>query len=387
MTAESPPVRQLPSLTGYRAILFIAVFLTHALGAGYFFADQSINELGTILPYGTAALATFFVLSGFVLTWGEPWRTSIGRFWRRRVVKIYPGHIIIWAATLLMLVVIGPMSMMGTLEGVGPGPILANLFLVQTWIPDEQYLFSVYGVNWSVSCEILFYLALPLLIRPILRIRDDRLWAWFAGIAALIVAIPTVTHFFVGGELWGGGEMSFAQVYLTNFFPLSRMTEFLLGVFLARIVQTGRWPRLNSWWVALISIPLCAVMYVLPPTYRISGILTIGICLFVPVIAMRDLQGKPCWLNNKPMVLLGNASYAAYLVHFPVLGLTRYLVGENEMFDVGTGLLIVFALFVVTQLLGILMFQYIERPLMRRFGSPRKPRQVPPQDSKIQEPA
>lgn len=80
MTSASPPIRQLPSLTGYRAILFVAVFVTHALGAGYFFADQSINKAGTQLPYGTGALATFFVLSGFVLTWGEPWRSTIGRF-------------------------------------------------------------------------------------------------------------------------------------------------------------------------------------------------------------------------------------------------------------------------------------------------------------------
>lgn len=378
MTAAAPPIRRLPSLTGYRAILFVAVFLTHALGAGYFFANESINELGTLFPYGPAALSTFFVLSGFVLTWGEPWRTSVGKFWRRRIVKIYPGHIIAWAATLLIIMVIGPTMMLGTLDGVGAGPILANLFLVQTWIPDESYLFSVYGVNWSVSCEVLFYLALPLLIRPILRVRDDRLWHWFAGVAVVIVAIPTITHFFVGGEMWAGGDMSFWQVYFTNFFPLSRMTEFVLGILLCRIVQQGMWPKIRFWWIVAISVPLGVLVNYLPPTYQISCILTIGICLVVPWLATRDLEGRTSFLTTRPMLLLGNASYAAYLVHFPLLGLTRYLVGENEMFGTATGLLIVAGLFVVTQAVGIAMFLWVEQPLMRRFGSARSKRDAQP---------
>ncbi|BAL90274.1 putative acyltransferase [Actinoplanes missouriensis 431] len=374
MTSAAPPVRQLPSLTGYRSLLFVAVFLTHALGAGMFFANEAVNWAGTILPYGTAALATFFVLSGFVLTWGEPWRTPVRRFWRRRAVKIWPGHIVAWAFTLFLLFALGPTTMLGSLDANGPGQILANLFLVQAWIPEESYLFSVYGVNWSVSNEVLFYLLLPLLIKPILKIRDNRLWYWFAAVVAAIVAVPVITHFFVGGEPWGGGDMSFAQVYYTNFFPLARLPEFLLGVFLARIVQTGRWPSINGWWYALLSLILCALMVVLPGTFRISGLLTIGICFFVPVLAARDLSGRSSWMNNKVMVFFGNTSYAAYLVHFPLLGLTRWMVGENNTFGFFTGTLIVVVLFIVTQAAGAALFLGVEQPLMRRFANPRRSR-------------
>jgi 3-O-acyltransferase len=376
MTTASPPIRQLPSLTGYRAILFVAVFVTHALGAGYFFANQSINKAGTQLPYGTGALATFFVLSGFVLTWGEPMRSTVGQFWRRRVVKIYPGHMIVWAATLLMLFFVGPMSMLGSWEQTKAGPAAANLFLLQDWIPRMPYVFSVYGVNWSVSVEILFYLSLPFLIRPVLRIPDKRLWAWFAACAVIIVAIPTATHFFLSGPVAPGQNMSWGQVYYTDFFPLSRMPEFLLGVFLARIVQTGNWPRLSLWWPALLTAGLTWLTFQLPETFRVSGLLTIGLCLFVPGIAVRDLADRPSWLDNKFMVLLGNSSYAAYLVHFPLLALARHVVGEGKQFETGTALLIVVVLFVVTQLTGVLMFLAVERPLMRRFASSRRKKPV-----------
>lgn len=384
MTSASPPVRQLPSLTGYRSILFVAVFLTHALGAGMFFKIDMINWMGVILPYGTAALATFFVLSGFVLTWGEPWRTPLGQFWRRRIVKIYPGHVVVWAGTLLMMAIIGATEMMGSLENNGIGQVLANLFLVQAWIPEETYLFSVYGVNWSVSCEVLFYLTLPLLIRPILRIRPERLWRWFGAVVAVIIAIPVLTHFFVGGEPWGGGTMSFAQVYLTNFFPLSRLTEFMLGVLLARIVQTGQWPRIKGWWVAVASVLLMVLMFVLPETFRISGLLTISICLFVPLLAVRDVSGRRTWLDRRTLIYFGNTSYAAYLVHFPLLGLTRYLVGEGNRFDVWTGAAIVLGLFIVTQAAGVALFVGVERPMMRRFARSRR---APRPDAPVLAPA
>ncbi|MEU1056478.1 acyltransferase [Streptomyces sp. NPDC005876] len=373
MTAATPPIRQLPSLTGYRAVLFVAVFLTHTLGAGQFYKDADINELGTILPYGTSALSTFFVLSGFVLTWGEPWRSTVRNFWWRRVLKIYPGHVITWGATLLMLWLIGPMLLMGSLDQTSAGPVVANLFLVQAWVPDVSYLFSVYGVNWSVSCEIAFYLLLPLLIRPILKIRADRLWLWLGVAAATLVAIPTATHLFLTDPVWDyWAPLSFWQAFLTYFFPLTRLPEFLMGVLLARIVQTGRWsPRINGGWIGLLCVGLWGLLEVLPATFRSSGLLTLGIALFVPLIAARDIDGRPSWLDNRPMVLLGNSSYAAYLVHFPLLGLARYLTGETDRFGFWTATLIVIALFVVTQLVGLAMFLGLERPLMRKYGRPR----------------
>ncbi|MFH8475832.1 acyltransferase family protein [Streptomyces sp. NPDC018000] len=145
-----------------------------------------------------------------------------------------------------------------------------------------------------------------------------------------------------------------------------------MGVLLARIVQTERWwPRVNVWWIALLCVALWGLLHVLPATFRSSGLLTLGIALFVPLIAVRDIEGKPSWLDNRPMVLFGNASYAAYLVHFPLLGLARYLTGETDRFGFWVATLIVVVLFVVTQLIGLAMFLGLERPLMRKFGRPR----------------
>lgn len=372
MTASPRPVdmlpAKLPSLTGYRIVLFIAVFLTHALGAARFFQDDSFNRLGTIAPYGTAALSAFFVLSGFVLTWQEPWNTKLGLFWRRRAAKIFPGHFVAWAATLILIAIVGPLSMIAR---TGFGPAVANLFLVQTWFPDSKYVLSVYGINWSVSCEVAFYLLLPLLVRPLLRIRADRLWVCLVCLAVWMFVLPAVIDATIKEPAWSfWAPLSFHQAWLVYFFPLVRLPEFVIGVVLARMVQTRRWPSVPIYAAVLITLVLWGVMRLLPPIYESSNILAIGVGFFVPIIATRDIAGRSKWFNRKALVVLGNASYATYLVHFPLLAATRELVGPTRQFGIVVAAVIVVLLFAVNILVGLALYQFVERPVLRRFSTP-----------------
>jgi 3-O-acyltransferase len=376
-STSSAGIAKLPSLTGYRFILFNAVFWTHTLAAARFFESEYVNNLGHIWPYGTTALASFFILSGFVLTWGESWRNGLGRYWRARAAKIFPGHVVIWALTLILLAVVGPLAMIGPTD---VGPAVANLFLVQAWIPDPAYLMSVYGINWSVSCEIAFYLALPLFIRPLLKIPANRLWVAFAVLVGLVIAIPAVINSMVGGPVWPfWAPLSFDQAWMVYFLPLSRLPEFLLGVVLARIVQTGRWPRIRGRWIFLATavatyLVWLAVDGALPATYASSGIMSITVCLFIPLIALRDIDGRSSFMARKSWVALGDASYATYLVHWPVLAVAREVVGPTAKFGLWAGWGIVLATLVVTQALGLLLCRYVERPLMLRLGRPRSSR-------------
>lgn len=361
---------RLPSLTGYRMILAVAVFSTHALASARFYHNEFLNGLGLIAPYGISSLSSFFALSGFVLTWGASRADTARLFWRRRLVKIFPNHVLTWALTIVLFAVVGPMPLLGIPPRAGPA--LTNLFLVQAWIPSPNYLLSVDGINWSVSSELFFYAVLPLLIRPLMRIPAHRLWACFAGTAAVLAVVPAVVTYAIDAPPWPlWPPLSFVQTWLVYFFPLVRLPEFLLGVLLARIVQAGRWPRLRARWVALFAVLVCLAMLVLPVAYSRSGIVAVPMCLFIPIIAVRDIEGRGSWLRRRGVVLLGDASYAMYLIHWPVLGVTRHLVGAHRTFDGVTGTLIIIAVFAVTQLAAVALYQYFERPLMRRFSAPR----------------
>ncbi|WP_440901726.1 acyltransferase family protein [Actinosynnema sp.] len=363
-----PP--RLPSLTGIRAPLALLVFVAHALGSARFFADESVNSLGFLLPYGPAALSLFFVLSGFVLVWSEPWREGVGPYFRRRVVRILPTHVLTWAAVLLLLAALGPLPLLGPLPEVGPA--LVNLSLLQSLVPLPDYLLSVNGINWSVSCEVVFDLLLPLLSRPLLRVPDHRLWACFGVLAAVVLALPGMIGVLVDGPPWAlWPPLSFEQAWLVNFFPLTRLPEFLMGVVLARIVATGRWRPVRSWWPLLGVAAVWALLPVLPQVYARSAIAAVPLALLVPVIAVRDLEGRRSVLSRRWVRVAGDMSYATYLLHWPLLAVAKHVLGDR-LLGLGEGLLLVAALYALTQGLSLLLHRWVERPLLRRAHRPRR---------------
>ncbi|GLU50341.1 acyltransferase family protein [Nocardiopsis ansamitocini] len=374
MTVSPPKPMRLPSLTGLRCVLAILVFLCHALETARLYADDRLNHLGVILPYGISSLSCFFILSGFALTWSAAPGDTPALFWRRRVVKIFPNHILTWALTLALLgIVFGPLPMLGPPPDAGPA--LANLALVQTWIPVPSYLLSVNGISWSVSCELFFYLLFPLLIGPLRRIAANRLWWCFGATAAAIALLPALIDAAISAPAWPlWPPFSFTETWLVYFFPVVRMPEFLLGVLLALIVQADRWPPVRMSWVAGATVLFWLITLALPPIYGRSGFLAIPLALLIPVLATRDLRGETGWLQNRTVVALGEASYAMYLLHYPVMAVTRHLLGPDRYFGVVEGTLVIVAMFVICQLLAIALFRCVEDPLVRRFSRPARGR-------------
>lgn len=90
-----PRCGRLPSLTGLRFYMALAVLQCHALGI---FANGSALPRSPVLTSaGPVAVSGFFVLSGFVLTWSSQMGERVRAFWRRRFWKIFPGHAFGWA--------------------------------------------------------------------------------------------------------------------------------------------------------------------------------------------------------------------------------------------------------------------------------------------------
>lgn len=363
---------RLPSLTGVRVVLFCIVFFTHAVGGAGFFKDASVERLATVAPTAIGSLSMFFVISGFVLTWQQPWKVPFGAFVRKRTLKVFPSHVAAWAITMILVGTLGPLTLIGPTSA---GPATANLLLVQSWIPSPDYVFSVYGTNWSVPGEILCYLVLPLVIRPMLWIPARHLWRWLAGLMLVLAIVPEIVGTTVGGPPWGiWAPLSFWQVYWSFFCPVTKLPEFMLGVVLARMVQTGAWPPIPARWAWRATIGLgLMVNHVLPRIYTSSDVMAIAVCLFVPILAMRDITGQSRVLNRRSLVVFGDVTYAAYLIQVPVLALAKALIGETTKFSVGAGALLMFGLFLVNVLVAWLIYRYVEKPVLRRLSRSSRP--------------
>jgi peptidoglycan/LPS O-acetylase OafA/YrhL len=92
-----------------RFIAALMVFAFHVSLEGVF-ADKPVGDgyYTAVNKFGFAGVSFFFILSGFVLTWSARETDTARRFWRRRLVKIYPNHVVTWAAAAVLMLALGP---------------------------------------------------------------------------------------------------------------------------------------------------------------------------------------------------------------------------------------------------------------------------------------
>src|SRR5579884_2966247 len=137
---------RLPSLTGMRFIAAALVFFFHG-ATDFLFKSPRITSdyLRTVSNAGSLGVSFFFVLSGFVLTWSmRPGDTTL-RFWRRRVFKIVPNHVVTFSVALILIAFAG--------EAIALWPTLMDLCLEHRVLPKSSYINSSDEASWSPSCD------------------------------------------------------------------------------------------------------------------------------------------------------------------------------------------------------------------------------------------
>ncbi|WP_338765631.1 acyltransferase [Nocardia vulneris] len=397
--AVSPEIAQsrpaLPSLTGARWWAAFAVFLLHALvflPVYPFQKSELFRQIHFFMPMqlGAAGVTFFFVLSGFIIYWSFKPGASVLRFYWRRVLKIYPSHLV--AALAFIVVASVPLHRLVVW--------VPNLLLVHTWIPKSTTVGGLNVPSWSLASEMLFYLSFPLVLPLVRRIRTEHLVRAMVVLFLFILALHTAYFLFVDGPK--GIENAFAprlvpgdaspmyelhaspawfarddipvalSYWLSYNFPLSRLPEFFLGVLAARMVLEGRWRNVKMGPpLALLAVAYAAT-WVLPVNYKMSALLLAPMTAVVATLAARDLQGIPGLNSSKTMVWLGNVSFAFYLIQFPVMVLiTRLFIGGHQFGWAGW---LGWALLsmVVSTVAGAAMYHWIDLPLMTRFSGRRR---------------
>ncbi|WP_199440087.1 acyltransferase family protein [Umezawaea beigongshangensis] len=383
--SPGPPVRptekavRLPSLTGLRFIAAMLVFLFHIT----VMMPSPIPPNALITPFGGGGVGPdlswlfsragyvgvsfFFILSGFVLTWSARDGEAVRPFWRRRMLKIFPNHVVMWAATLLLFA-----------SAVTPWTAyLPNLLLVHGFFPQVEIHRSINVPSWTLCCELLFYLLFPVLLRGVRRIADRRLWTW-AGLAVLgMVALQLVNQYLVPGSRSSGVPLSDLQFWFGYVFPPSRLFEFVLGIVLARIVAVGRWPSIGVLPAALLTVVGYAVALHVPVVWGFNVVTAIPLGVLICAAATADVEGARTALRGRTMQWLGDVSFGFYLCQGVVVIYGGWLLrGAHD--DV-TAALISLVLLVATLVVGALLFFCVERPVMRGFaggGRTRRPARV-----------
>lgn len=314
-----PSAARLLSLTGLRFVAAFAVFTSHAYLAIWFDGVREENTPAMVALITARPGVDFFFLSGFVLAWSARPGDKAAPFWRRRAAKIYPVHAVTWFAALVMINWTGGQ--------VAARQAVPNLLLVQSWSPTFDVYDSVNRVSWSLSCEAFFYLAFPLLIHLVRRIPARLLWACASAAALSVISAPLIaTVAFSSEPKIFSFQVTLHQYWFGYVLPLTRLLEFVLGILLARAVLEGT--RVAVRFRHALPAPGCPLALQVSFLYAISAVLVMPMALLVPAGAGADIRGSASLVRTRPMVWLGDVSFAFYMVHMLVLTHTYRLIDE-----------------------------------------------------------
>ena len=356
-----------PDIDGLRAVAIVSVVLFHAFP--------------TLLGGGFVGVDVFFVISGFLIS-GILFRGmergdfSFAEFYARRVKRIFPALIIVLAvayATGWLTLLPDEFMQLGKHMAAGAG-FVQNIVLRQEigYFDTGSELKPLMHL-WSLAIEEQFYLAFPVFIWAVWRLR----WNVLA-----ILALLSLVSF--GLNVSGVTQDAVSTFYL----PQTRFWELMVGAMLAYFRQfpwtpwsgsvKNQWPIL-----ALVCEPSQYGKWngMLKTALSISGLALI----LVSAIAIRQdisfpgwqalgpvggaflliLAGPEAWVNrvilaNKPMLFIGVISYPLYLWHWPLLSFVRIVKSEDPAVEWRAGMV------VLSFVLAWLTYRLIERPI--RWG-------------------
>ncbi len=351
--AGAPRYAELESLRGLAALL---VVLFHVPGW-----NSALHDIA-IIRNGALMVQLFFVLSGFVIytAYGQKLQTggAVLRFQLLRLGRLYPVHLVMLAAFLLMEFLKIPLLHSDYYLG---DPFVSNtwhaffqqLLLIQAIGPHNAG-FTFNGPAWSISVEFYTYLL-------------------FAGVVCLL---PRIKLWVCAVLALGAMYMMWARVGADYINLVWCVAGFFLGCLIAALVQarTLVLPAATPWLALALLLAFLQFNHSVRndvAIFPLAGLLILGIVCGRPGLFQRVLRAPV-------LQWLGQHSYAIYMVHAFVLNL--FLIGlfygmPDRIQDDGSNLphlslgeaFVVYAVFLaITLCAAVVLHRYVETPWRTR---------------------
>jgi peptidoglycan/LPS O-acetylase OafA/YrhL len=308
--------KKLDPLTSARFFAAAAIVIGHL--------NERFGSLGlSHLPLNQG-VSFFFVLSGFILHYNYRSFATIGavkRFIVARIARIWPVH----GACLILFFVVLPRNLWYI---PWPRPTLLtllvpNLLLVQSWIPAKSFYLSLNGVSWSISNELFFYLALPLIVayarRPLAILG--------LSVGTLLLFCFLVDQNEISCDFNAGEITAYGLIYAN---PLVRICEFIVGVLAARMFLErrvkfeGSVAEVSALMAVVAFLMLCPLIAGMPSFIAVTGsafsfwCLNCGGVLFFALL-IYSLAGNAGIISRvlsvRLLVFLGEISFSIYMTH------------------------------------------------------------------------
>lgn len=353
LSARRNALRPLTSLRFFAALL---VFVTHS---------EVTRRYAVVFGFGYAGVGFFFLLSGFILTYTY-WHAfdkrltgdAVRAFYRARIARVYPVYLVTMTMMLIFLSLCGGDFWTGLPAGARLRAVVAELLVVQSWLPAAVNPAAVNPPAWSIAVEALFYALFPVLLWGLLRVLRQ---AWYGAILAAAAAVWT------GLAVWERTQHVALDQWPLYTFPPARLPEFLIGMLLGvAFLRRPAGTTMRSATRAELLALCCALAGIVwspgfPGALRFGGLLIPAFALIIWVFAQqRGALSRA--LGGAVFVRLGEISFSLYLVHlFAVYAVQRTGAG---------GFLALLGSFALTLALSFALYHLVEEPLRALIRRP-----------------
>ena len=282
----------------------------------------------------------FFVLSGYLVYASLERSTSLGLYAEKRFRRLYPAYAVVVVACAAAGIAFSAEARAnpGAVgEYLGWNLVFANFMAPELpGVFQANTIHEVNGALWTLKIELMFYLVLPIL-GWLIRVAGPARW--------LIIVLA-----YVGAEAWRIVLTSMGQAELARQLP-GQMSFFITGMALYLLPLSGS--RLHI--AGLAGAVLLATSLVLDIAEPLRAI---GLGFLAVWIAIG-------WPRLPDAARLGDLSYGAYIVHFPII---QTIVALGLFAAPWTG---ASAALAATLVAALLLWHLVERPALRRDSAYR----------------
>ncbi len=349
--ATAPPKDRLAFLDVARAAATLIVLFEHAVGP--FLPDYGAwsRAHGSL---GRMGVALFLLISGFIIPVSLEKSGSNGRFWIRRVFRLFPAYWLSIAAAYAYLTFGGTVPLQ--VPKAETNTWLVNMTMLQRFFRVQD----VWGVFWTLQLELVIYAACSVLFATRVMTRWTAiLLTYFALYFVMAVAQPLLTGkpFSVGGDRF---------LYFTP----------LMGVVAQRYV-VGAFSRRKAYGLlagqVFTVVAVWGINYLLNPArVRVENLLEFLLLWGVAYLILFGLVERRRHSMPRVLCWFGRISYSVYLLHPLVLVVLQGWKWQALAF--------IPTLFAVSMLLADLSFRFVEKPGIavgqwvenKLFGPPAK---------------
>jgi exopolysaccharide production protein ExoZ len=331
-------------MEGVRGFAVFLVFLVHYVSLAEPWVNQAsltYSVLTQLHNIGNIGVDLFFVLSGYLI-YGMLIRKkqSFPRYIFRRARRIYPVFTIVFLIYICLSILFPERSKIPSgEEGVF---YLFQNFLLLPGIFDVDPMITV---AWSLSYEVFYYLAIPVLIE-LFRMRS-----WTPKFRLAFIALITILLF----------------VYFSNYGGHIRLLMFLSGILLFDTIDSGVIPRTPTTGLPCILFAIGSIALLEEINANGWWNYLILYCLFylflLECFTRDNLTSKV--FSFTYIRWLGNMSYSYYLLH----GLTLqfvFMLLQKARPPLGTDVYLAWFFlpiaFLITLVPSVIMFVLIEKP-------------------------